>query len=170
QEHGGSASGDGISQTPAPKAVFDTSVAVDADGKPVIVYAEYPDATSTQGAIVVKRWNGSAWETLSAAVATGYLPQVRLSPAGDIFVAWLQDDVDGNTEIHLRKRAFDGTTFDEVGGSDSAGGISTANPGLTFPFSLAVGADGQPVVAFLAAAQTVNIDVTSSPAVINGTL
>ena len=169
QELGGSASGEGISQTSAPKAVFDTSVAVYADGKPVVAYADLAE-NDTQGAIVVKRWTGAAWETLSTAVGQGYLPQIRLSAAGDIFVAWLQDDGNGNTEIHLRKRASDGTTFDEIGGSDSAGGISGSNPGITFPFSLAVGTDGQPVVALLASAVTGIVDVTSTPAIIDGLL
>ena len=168
QELGSSATGDGVSQTPAPKAVFDTSVAVDADGRPIVVYAEFADGSATQGAIVVKRWTGAAWETLGAAVGQGYLPQVRLSASGEIFVAWLHDDVDGNSEIHLR--TFDGVAFVELGGSDSAGGITGTNPGITSPFLLAVGADGQPVVAFLAAAVTGVVDVTSTPAIVDGTL
>lgn len=170
QELAGSASGDGVSQTPAPKSVLETSVAVDGDGQPVVVYAESPDGIATQGPIIVKRWNGSAFETLSAAVGQGYLPQVRISPAGNIYVAWLQDDVNGNSEIHLRVRAAAGTTFDELGTSDSAGGIIGMNASITFPFSLAVGANDQPGVAFLAAAETSTTEVTSSPAIIQDTL
>jgi uncharacterized repeat protein (TIGR02543 family) len=170
QQLGTSASGKGVSQTIDTKAVFDTSVAADSSGNPVVVYAEYPDANAAQGAIVVKRWNGSAFVTLSASVATGlgYLPQVRLSSTGEIFVAWLTDDVNGNTEIHLRK--YDGTSsFVEIGGSDSSGGIVGPAAGVTFPFSLAIGADGNPVVAFLAEAATGIVDVTS-PAIVEGTL
>ena len=168
QELGGSASGNGLSQTPAPMSVFDTSVGVDADGRPVVVYAEFPDETATQGPIIVKRWNGSAFETLSVSVGTGYLPQIRLAPTGEIFVAWLQDDLAGNTEIHLRR--FDGTSFIELGGSDSAGGISGTSPGITFPFSLAVDGNGFPVVAFLAEAQSGTTEVTPTPAIIQDSL
>ena len=166
QELGGSASGDGISQTPPPTFILGTSVAVGDDGRPVVVYAEGADFTASRGPIVVKRWNGSAWETLSTGGAQGSYPQVRLSPAGDIFVAWLQVDANGHVEIHLRKRAFDGDTFDEVG-SDSPGDISDGNPG-TSSFALAVGADGRPVVAFLGSA--VNGQVTGTiPAVVENT-
>ncbi len=171
QELGGSASGDGVSQTPAPKAVFDTSTAVGADGLPVVVYAEFADGTATQGAITVKGWNGSAWVTLSgpAGIAQGYQPQVRIGGDGSLHVAWLQDDVDGNTEIHLRTRAPAGTTFDELAGSDSPGGIVGANTSVLAPFSLALDAGNHPVVALLALATTGIVDVTDTPALIDGT-
>jgi len=167
RELGGSASGGGVSQATAPKAIFDTSVAVDADGKPVVAYAEIPNATDTQGPIVVKRWNGTAFVPLSTIPGPGYSAQVRISPSGTIYVAWLHDDVDGNSEIHLRM--FDGTSFVELGASDSPGGITGSNAGIGVPFSLAIGVDGQPVVAFVANAQSGVVDVTSTPAVVQDT-
>jgi uncharacterized repeat protein (TIGR02543 family) len=172
QELGGSASGDGVSQTPAPKAVFDdTSVAVGSDGLPVVVYAEFPDAVATQAAIIVKRWNATAWDTLGGGgIGQGYLPQVRISPDGDIYVAWLRDDDNGNSEIRLRVCLSPCATFGELGGSDSAGGITGTNSGITFPFSLAVGSDSRPTVAFLASALTGTTDVTTTPAVLEGFL
>jgi len=163
RELGGSATGGGVSRTAAPKDLFDTSVAVDAGGQPIVVYAEIPTANGTQGPIIVKRWNGTAFQTLGTLVGPGYLPQVRVSASGNIFIAWLHDDANGNSEIRLRM--FDGTSFVELGGSDAAGGITGTNPGITFPFGLAIGADGRPVVAFLAAAQTGIVEVTSTPAV-----
>jgi uncharacterized repeat protein (TIGR02543 family) len=172
EELGGSASGEGISRTSGPKAVLDTSLAVGSDGLPVVVYTEYPDRQAAQGPIVVKGWNGSAWLTLSppGGIAQGYRPQIRISPGGAIYVAWLQDDVDGNAEIHLRVRPAGGATFDALADSDSPGGISGSNPGITFPFSLAVGADDRPAIAFLAWALTGIELITETPAIIDGTL
>src|SRR5205814_10560747 len=59
---------------------------------------------------------------------------------------------------------------DELGTSDSAGGVIGMNASITFPFSLAVGADEQPTIAFLAAAQTGTTEVTGTPAIIQDTL
>ena len=171
QELGGtSASGEGVSQTPAPKAVLDnTSVAVPSDGKPVVVYVEYPNETASQGDIVVKRWTGAAFVALGTA-GTGYLPRVRLSSAGEIFVAWLADDGNGNTEVRLRKYDEGTSSFIQLGGSDSPGGIGGSAPVVSFPVSLAVGADGNPVVAFVAAAVTGVVDVSATPAIVDDTL
>jgi Divergent InlB B-repeat domain/Bacterial Ig-like domain (group 2) len=164
-----SASGNGVSQTPSPKAVFDGALAVGGDGRPVVAYTEYPDASAAQGVITVKRWTGAAWELLSgpAGVGQGYEPQVRISASGAIYVAWLKDDINGNTEIRLRVRTA--STFNPLGGSDSPGGISGANAGIAAPFSLALSAAGNPIVAFLGLAQSGVVDVTETPAVIDGT-
>jgi hypothetical protein len=164
-----SASGNGVSQTPSPKAVFDGSLAVGGDGRPVVAYTEYPNASAAQGVITVKRWTGSAWQLLSgpAGVGQGYEPQVRVSATGAIYVAWLKDDANGNTEIRLRVRTA--STFDQLGGSDSPGGISGANADITAPFSLALNASGNPIVAFLGLAQSGVVDVTETPALIDGT-
>jgi hypothetical protein len=168
-ELGGSASGEGVSQAVPPAAALDASVAVGSNGFPVVAYTEYPDAVSSQGAITVKRWTGSTWETLSgiAGIAQGYAPQVRIAASGAIHVAWLQDDLSGNTEIHLRVRTA--TTFDELGGSDSPGGISTSNPGITSPFSLALDGSGNPLVAFLGIVQNGVTELTETPALVDDT-
>src|SRR5882724_1988629 len=77
QQLGGSATGNGVSQTASPKAVFDGAVAVGSNGRPVVAYTEYPDASAAQGAIIVKQWNGSAWALLSGAagIGQGYEPR-----------------------------------------------------------------------------------------------
>jgi hypothetical protein len=166
---GTSASGNGVSQTPSPRMAFDGSLAVGGDGRPVVAYTEHPNAVAAQGAITVKRWTGSAWQTLSggSGIGQGYQPQVRISPTGAIVVAWLTDDEAGNSEIRLRVRT--GSTFDALGGSDSPGGVSGTNPGITAPFSLALDAAGNPVVAFLAVATTGITEVTPTPEVIDDT-
>jgi hypothetical protein len=170
QSLGGSASGNGVSQTPSPKAVFKTSVAVGSDGRPVVVYVEYPDAVASQGAIIVKRWTGAAWQTISPAggIGQGYAPQIRISSTGIMNVAWLKDDASGNTEIRLRTAT--NTTWTPLGTSDSAGGIVGIDAPITAPFSLALDATGKPLVAFLGFAQTGVLDVTDTPAVREDTL
>ena len=168
-ELGGSASGDGVSGAIAPAAARDASVAVGADGLPVVTYTEYPDAVSSRGAITVKRWTGTTWETLSGptGLARGYAPQVKIAASGAIHVAWLHDGLDGSTEIRLRVRT--GTTFDELGGSDSPGGISGTNPGVTAPFSLALDGAGHPLVAFVGAARNGFAGIGETPQVVNDT-
>ena len=169
QELGGSASGNGVSQAPSPRAVFDGAVAVGGDGRPVVAYTEYPDATSSQGPIVVKRWNGSAWEILSglAGLGPGYEPQVRIASSGAIHVAWLTEDGAGNSEVRLRVRT--GSTFEALGGSDSAGGISGTIAGIVGQFSLALDPAGHPLVAFLRLAET-GVAVGAAPAVVDATV
>jgi len=169
-ELGGSASGGGVSQAAGPAAVRDGAVDVGSDGRPVVAYTEYPDPAATQGAITVKRWTGSAWKTLSGAggIGWGYAPQVRISPSGAIHVAWLHDGAGGNTEVRLRVRA--GTTFDELGGSDSPGGLSGANRGIAAPLSLALDGVGYPLVAFRGVVENGVVAVTPTPALIDGTV
>ena len=169
QELDGSASGTGVSQAADPAAVFDTAVAVDENGHPVVVYTEYPTPDAILGAITVKRWTGAAWQTLSgpSGIGEGYEPRVQVAADGTIYVAWLTDDDDGNAEIRLR--AWNGSAFVELDGSDSPGGLSGANPGITPPFSLAVGDDGNPIVAFLAVAETGVVLVSPTPAIVDGT-
>jgi hypothetical protein len=80
QSLGGSATGNGVSQTAAPKAVFEMSVAVGSDGRPVLTYVEYPNETASQGSIVVKRWTGTAWQTLSV-TGTAVTSRATAAPA-----------------------------------------------------------------------------------------
>ena len=170
QSLGGSATGNGVSQTLAPKAVFEVSTAVGTDGRPVVTYVEYADQDAVQGAIVVKRWTGTTWQTLSGAagLGQGYAPQIRISSTGVMNVAWLKDDASGNTEIRLRTATS--TTWTPLGTSDSTGGIVGPDAPITAPFSLALDASGKPVVAFLGSPQTGVVDVTDTPAVVENTL
>jgi uncharacterized repeat protein (TIGR02543 family) len=170
QELGGSASGDGISQAASPRAAFEARVAVGANGRPVVVYTEYPDVSAVQGTITVKRWTGSSWERLSgpSGVAVGFEPQVRVAGDGAIYVAWLTADASGNAQVRLRVWTG-GPGFNELGGSDSPGGVSGSNAGIAAPFSLALDAAGRPIVAFPGVARTGIVTVPTAPGIVDGT-
>jgi uncharacterized repeat protein (TIGR02543 family) len=165
-ELAGSASGDGVSQAVSPAEVFDAAMAVGPDGRPVVAYTEYPNAVVAFGAITVKRWTGSAWETLGSGsdIGQGFMPQIRIASDGATHVAWLQEDGNGDSEIHLRVRTA--STWDELGGSDSPGGITGTNAGITTSFSLALRANGNPLVAFLGVPQTGIVDPSPTPALL----
>lgn len=169
QELGGSARGNGVSQAASPKVVSGGSVAVDDSGRPVVVYTEYPDGNATQGAIIVRRWTGSTWEILSgpAGIGQGHGPQVQVASSGAPYVAWLTDDGSGKTDLRLR--AWDGSAFVPLGGSDSAGRVSGSSIGITAPFSLALDANGNPILAFLGWAQT-NVTLSATPAIVDSTV
>jgi hypothetical protein len=109
------------------------------------------------GGIIVKRWTGTAWETLSGlnGIGQGFAPQIRISSTGTLYVAWLQDEDTNGVQVHLLRRTTTSSAWVEIGGSDSPGGLTAlANGSSAGAFSLAVGADGNPVVAFDTAAQT----------------
>jgi hypothetical protein len=151
-ELGGSGSGDGLSQEPQGIAEWlgdrEVAVAIDPSGRPVVVYV------NADFEVVVRRWSGSVWEALGApfneGVGTGVEPRVAINAAGDIFVAWLQvtSETPVNHEVYLLK--WTGSAWVELGSSASDGGV-TASPAPQHnphSYSLAVDADGRPVIAF----------------------
>lgn len=124
----GSATGGGISSNATLSRK--PSVAVDTLGRP---YVAWSDQRANVGEIFVKRWNGSYWEEVGGASATGggisnnsgesADPVVAAGDDGSIFVAW-SDDLAGDSEIYVRKYK-DGQGWSDVGpGSSSGGGIS----------------------------------------------
>jgi hypothetical protein len=109
------------------------------------------------GAIVVKRWTGTAWQTLSGAggIGQGFAPKIRIANDGTYHVAWLQDDGTAGVQVHLLSRATTGSWWEQLGGSDSPGGLTSLGSNKSVgAFSLVVGTDNNPVVAFEAEAQT----------------
>jgi plastocyanin len=157
KELGSSASGNGVSKS-AP-GIYPTSlenVGPGPDGRPVITYSDFPPNTETDGTIVVKRWTGTAWQTLSPAsgLGIGFNPRVKVAPNGTIYVAWLVvEPGDSQAQVHLRRRTTTSTLWEQLSGSDSPGGL-TANASGILDFSLAVADDGNPLIAFMGGAQT----------------
>ena len=72
-----------------------------------------------------------------------------ISPAGTIFVAWgTREPGSGQAQVHLRRRATTSTLWEEFSGSDQPGGLIGIDGSFVSDFSLAVGDDDPPVVAF----------------------
>jgi hypothetical protein len=100
------------------------------------------------GAFRVREWEalgGSATGTgLSANVLLTEHPSLCLDRSGRPIVAW-RDDSSGNTEIYLRR--WEAPAWVEIGGSATGGGVSRL-PGTSQKPSLALDAEGHPVVAW----------------------
>ena len=155
RELGGSASGNGISQLPSPGQAEAPAMAFGTDGLPIVVYAAYPGGASmAPGQITVKRWTGAAWQPLSGpgGIALGYRPQIKTAASGTLYVSWLQDDGDG-VQVRLLRRLANGTAWQALGSSNSSGGLTMLNASV-IEYSLAVGTDGSPIVAFETETQT----------------
>ena len=69
---------------------------------------------------------------------------IAAGPGNILYVAW-SDTSAGDAEIYLRR--WDGSTWSELGGSASGGGISNNSGDSVWP-SVAVGPDGNPWVAW----------------------
>jgi hypothetical protein len=78
---------------------------------------------------------------------TSSAPSVAAAPGGALYVAWHDDsDVDEEDEIYVRR--WDGNSWEETGeGSATGGGISD-NDGISREPSVAIGLDGNPIVAW----------------------
>ena len=145
EELGGSASGNGLSAatTGVPTGNRQVSVAVGPDGRPVVAYAD-------GDTIRVRRWTGAAWELIGPSGASGGLPQLVTDANGRMYLAWRQfAGATSSWEIFLRARDWNGTTWDELGGSGSGGGITGHEGAAGVPvFSLALAPDGTPYLAY----------------------
>jgi hypothetical protein len=118
------------------------SVAIGPDGRPVAAYTDWDD-------VVVRRWNGVQWDVLGQ-FGSGHLPQVAVDRAGRIVLAWQQFVPPlASWEVYLAVREPAGSEWLELGGSASGGGVSGAEgPTQGHVFSLALGPDGAPFVAY----------------------
>jgi len=144
-ELGGSASSDGLSAaiTGVPTGNRQASVVLGPDGRPVVAYAD-------GDTIHVRRWTGTDWELIGPRRTSGGLPQIVTDAAGRMYLAWRQfAAATGTWEIFLLARDWNGSTWDELGGSGSGGGITGAEGAAGVPvFSLALGPDGTPYLAY----------------------
>jgi hypothetical protein len=145
-ELGGSASGTGISGNGMASRL---DLAVDGAGNPVLVY-EFDNA------IFLKRWNGSTWEEVGGS-ATGdgigasptlnsQMPALAVDSGDRPLVAWTEEVLGSGWAIYLRR--WDGSSWSEIGGSATGGGISGAAP-LAECSRIALDSGGHPVVSWL---------------------
>jgi hypothetical protein len=143
----GSATGGGISGTPGESAAAALTDAP--DGSLFLAWSENGAGDSE---IFVKRWNGSNWAPVGPASASAggisnnngdsAAPDILATPDG-VLVAW-SDTSSGDAEVYVRR--WDGSTWAELAGSASGGGVSNNSGESLYP-SLALGPNG-PVVAW----------------------
>jgi hypothetical protein len=121
------------------------SVATDASGNPVVVWEETDPITANMENIHAKKWNGSAWVQLGSALDTDITndtsdPRVAIDPTdGNPVVTWRERSPVGL--IYVKK--WNGSVWNSLGGA--LNDDTTRNAYLS---SLAVGSDGNPVVAW----------------------
>ena len=132
-----SATGNGVSQTPAPRPSSTVGRGRLGNGRPVVAYTEYPGRQRRQGAITVKRWTGTAWELLerrrpaSARATSRRCASPRAGPSTSRGSRTTSTATPRSACACARR-----PPSTQLGGSDSPGGISGINAGITAPFSL----------------------------------
>ncbi len=154
QEMGaGSACGGGLARANGYNTYVD--LAAGPDGSVFAAISSSENYPKSKYQVSVLRWNGLSWADLgSKSAADGGIsdnagdslyPSIAVLPSGKPIVAW-SDTSSGNYEIYVR--LWSGTAWVEMGsGSASGGGISKSSGNSSRP-SLAVDADGAPVVAW----------------------
>jgi hypothetical protein len=147
----GSAGGGGISRNGSNS--FRAAITIATNGLPVVAWT---DGFGSATEIYARQWNGTAWVEMGAGSAggggvsnsAGVSSDAALAagPGGVVYLTW-SDTTAGNAEIYVKK--WTGAAWETVGaGSASGGGISN-NSGASFAPTIAVGADRQPVVAWV---------------------
>lgn len=148
-ELAGSATAGGVSATPGESR--HPVLALDAAGNPAIAWQE-GDPGSRE--ICLRRWTGAVWEELagsgsgggvSATAADSSLPSLSIGPAGDPAIAWREGTGASDGEIFFRR--WNGSAWEELGGSATAGGLSGTAAESAAP-SLKVDAAGTPTIAW----------------------
>ncbi len=122
------------------------SMVLDGSGNPIVAWNEGASISANQ--LYVKKWNGSAWTQLGAAlnVNTGFnatSASIAIDGSGNPFVAWSEyDSVTYNTDVYVKK--WNGSAWVLVG----AGPIDLVTSEDSNAPSLKVDVNGLPVVAF----------------------
>jgi hypothetical protein len=135
-------------------------MAVDALGRPTVAWSDL-DGSSPPAQIYVRRFNGSEWEEVGANSASGegvsgaegllysFHPSVAIGSDQNPVVSWsiVNQDSSAIDQIHLRR--WSGSSWEELGGSATGGGLSSTGDDSQFP-SVAVDGEGRPIVAWSA--------------------
>jgi hypothetical protein len=156
EELDGSASGGGVSQSPAGNiGAQDVSVAVDSQGRIYVAwkFGQTPGGVCCDLWIFVKRWTGSAWEELAGSATVpgingtsdGSAPVIRIDSMDRPVVAW-NEEAAGGSGCAVWVRRFDGNAWVELDGSASGTGIS--GTGGNGDPAMDIDRDGNPVVAW----------------------
>jgi len=162
---GGSATGGGISGSSGISARPSLAIVPAAASSVGSAFADMPyvawhDLSQGAGEIYVKRWNGTAWESVGAGSASGggisnnpgesYDASLAITPEGVPWVAWtnLPAPGSGSTDSEIYVRRFDGASWVEVGAGSATGGGISNNSGISEEPSIAIGSDGSVFVAW----------------------
>lgn len=146
----GANSGGGVSNTVGTNS-RNPSVAVDASSRALLAWQDQPSGYAFE--IYFKRGSGGSWSALGTSASGGGIsnsagssidPAVVADGSGNPVVAWT-DDTPGNSEIYLK--TYNGSSWVELAGSATAGGIS-ASAGSSGKPSLAIDSRGRLVVAW----------------------
>lgn len=144
----GSATGGGISNTSGRSD--SPSHAITPGGAPVVAW---DDDRGDGEEIYVRTWNGSTWAEIGNSASGGGVsstsgastsPSVAVAADGAPIVAW---EVSAGSDYEIYLRRWNGSSWVEMGGSASGGGISN-NSGGSYAPSLIIGTDGAPIVAW----------------------
>ncbi|MCX6910683.1 MAG: Ig-like domain-containing protein, partial [Verrucomicrobia bacterium] len=146
----GSASGGGVSNNTGTSEL--PCLRRGADGNPVVAW---DDSSRGNYEVYVRRWDGSAWAAISTGSASSggvsnnngvsINTSLAIDGSGRPVVTW-QDTLSGMTNIYVRR--LESSAWVEMGtGSASGGGISNTSGYAERP-CVAIGADGNPVIAW----------------------
>ncbi|HGY09762.1 MAG TPA: hypothetical protein ENK37_06905 [Oceanithermus profundus] len=122
------------------------SVALDAAGNLVVAF-DY--GVSAGYRIAVRRWNGSAWESIGAPFNSGssdnaYKPRLALDSTGKPVVAWVEYNATDHNNVFVRH--WDGSQWIPYGSSDTPLDL-TDSDSTTSP-AVALNSNDDPAVAF----------------------
>jgi hypothetical protein len=139
----GSANGGGISQHEVGGA-FHPCLAINAKGEVLIAW----EHNNNNGTIFVRRFNGIAWEDVSAGIPVddfGYssYPDLAVAPDDTFYLAW-EDDGTSYTNIYLMRLNSESQWEEATPYSAQQGGVThntTSNTLLNFPALVAGTAD-----------------------------
>ena len=131
------------------------SIAFDAMGRPAITWRAASADGGSPRSVYLRQWNGADWsELVGSATGRGvsvehnpWWPKTIVDSDSRLVVAWETYNVPGTSGgvVHLRR--FDGTSWVELAGSASGGGVSE-DLGNAQGVSMAAGPDGTLVVAW----------------------
>jgi hypothetical protein len=137
-----------------------TSVAVGGDGKPLVAWSEQPAGGGGSASIHVARWSGSAWDTTFPALdevagsgTNGYSPWLTTGGPNTFFVAWAEVGLSSVTDVHVAR--WTGSAWNPL---PALGVIGASSPALL------IGADGQPVVDWVAGSMMAGVSTWNGQA------
>lgn len=122
------------------------AVALNASNRPMVVWTE-PDDSSGINQVQVKEWDGTSWVSLGGSLnfdpsMHAGLPDIATDPAGNPYVTWTEDNLDGSTQDVFVKH-WNGSSWDLIGTGSVDGSADGTEP------SLAVGPTGEVTLAYI---------------------